>query len=182
MPIADQLYQQYQEIQSYRSIFYFKGRMSQEILGELGSMIKSSWSNESNMRRMFAVFIELAQNILHYSAEKIHDETGRENGVGIIILNEEEDVFRFHSGNLVHTQKANELIEKCKFINSLDKDELRKLYKEKIKGSRPEDSKGAGLGFIDMARKSDRPLGFKLDPIDEEYSFFTLSVCFEKEK
>jgi hypothetical protein len=177
---ADSIFRYYQEVKDFKSIVYFKGQMSQEILGELGSMIKYSWSSESNVKRIFSTFIEIAQNILHYSAEKYKDVDGVSRGVGIIVVNEEATRFCLSSGNLIENRSVQEIKEKFDYVNSLNKDELKKLYKEKIKGERPEESKGAGLGFVDIARKSDSKLYYKIDLVDETHSFLTLSVYFDK--
>lgn len=175
----DSVFQHYKEAKDFKSIVYFKGHISHEILGELGSMIKSSYGSESNIKKMFAVFIEMAQNILHYSAERY---LGNGGGVGIVMLNEEPTKFSLNSGNLIKNSKVEKIKSNIEKINSLNKEELKKLYKERIKEDRPEDSRGAGLGFIDIARKSDGPITFKIDPVDAEHSFLTLSVYFEKDK
>jgi hypothetical protein len=179
---ADSIFKHYQEVKDFKSIVYFKGQMSQDILGELGSMIKYSWSSESNVKRIFATFIEIAQNILHYSAERVQDSDGNSKGIGMIVVNEEKDRFCLSSGNLIHNSTAQILQDKLEYLNSLNKDELKKLYKEQIKSVRPEDSKGAGLGFVDIARKSDSKLYYKVDAVDNQHSFFTLSVYFDKVK
>ncbi|MEM7181701.1 MAG: SiaB family protein kinase, partial [Spirochaetota bacterium] len=175
MSLGDRLYQHYDENQDYQSIVYFKGKLSQEILGELGSMIKSSYSKQSNIKRIFAVFIELAQNILHYSEERVANSDGSDSGVGIVMVNEEDSFFHISSGNLIDNSKIDKLKSKCEQVNSLTGEQLKELYKKRIKQSRPEDSKGAGLGFIDMARKSDSPIEYTIKRIDEQNSFFTLS-------
>ena len=45
------------------------------------------------------------------------------------------------------------LKDKITQVNSLDKDGLKSLYKDVIKGGELSSKGGAGLGFIDMARK-----------------------------
>jgi hypothetical protein len=62
-------------------------------------------------------------------------------------------------------------------INSLDKDGLKSLYKEIIKSSSGlTDKGGAGLGFVDMARKSGQKLVYKFQDIDDQTSFFSLKT------
>lgn len=80
------LFKQYRDTYDYQFIVSFKGRLSQEVLTEFGSMIRTSLSTESKIKKIFAVFIELAQNMLHYSAERKSLEDGRETGVGIIMV------------------------------------------------------------------------------------------------
>jgi hypothetical protein len=39
---------------------------------------------------------------------------------------------------------------------------------------------GAGLGFIDIARKTGNPLEYHFEPIDEKNSFFLLKTSINK--
>lgn len=158
--------------------------VSQEILVDLGSMIKSSLNLQSQkIKKVFAVFIELAQNILHYSVERKVDARGNEGGVGIIQTTEENEIFYVSAGNMVKTSQVEKIKKNCEYVNSLSKDDLKIYYKVKLNKPRPteEGSKGAGVGFIDIARKCDGPLEYKFNKVDEEHTFFTLSVCFKRE-
>ena len=143
-------------------------------------MIKSSLSAETKTNRIFAVFVELAQNILHYSAEKIPNSQGSA-GVGIIILKEKQNLFFLSSGNMVSNESVEKIKAKCEKVNAMNKDQLKAYHQELIRGGRPDGSKGAGLGIVDIARKCDSPIDCVVDHVDEMNSFLTLSVYFKKE-
>jgi hypothetical protein len=64
--------------------------------------------------------------------------------------------------------------ERIDFINSLNKEELKEHYKNARLNSIISDVGGAGLGFIDMARKSGNKLEYKFYAIDSVLSFFVL--------
>jgi len=61
-------------------------------------------------------------------------------------------------------------------INGLDKDGLKELYKEIIKNTTISEKGGAGLGFVDMARKSGGKLQFEFPEMNADYCFFCLKV------
>jgi hypothetical protein len=172
------LYQQYEQMKGSKVLVSLKGALSQDVITEFGTMIKSSLSAETNTRKIFAVFIELAQNILHYSAER---SDNADDGVGIILLREVENLFYLSSGNLVVNDNGNKIHDKCEIVNSKTKEELKALYQQQIKDGRPEGSKGAGLGLIDIARKCDSPIDCIIDKIDDTNSFMTLTVSFKKD-
>ena len=174
------LYNQYLGIKDHKVLVSFKGAVSQDILTEFGTMIKSSLSAETKTNRIFAVFVELAQNILHYSAEKIPNSQGSA-GVGIIILKEKQNLFFLSSGNMVSNESVEKIKAKCEKVNAMNKDQLKAYHQELIRGGRPDGSKGAGLGIVDIARKCDSPIDCVVDHIDEVNSFLTLSVYFKKE-
>lgn len=174
------LYNQYLEIKDHKVLVSFKGAVSQDILTEFGTMIKSSLSAETKTNRIFAVFVELAQNILHYSAEKQPNSHGNA-GVGIIILKEKQNLFFLSSGNMVSNQSVEKIKAKCEKVNGMNKDQLKAYHQELIRGGRPDGSKGAGLGIVDIARKCDSPIDCVVDRVDETNSFLTLSVSFKKD-
>jgi hypothetical protein len=64
----------------------------------------------------------------------------------------------------------------------MDKDQLKKFYQEKIREPLEKESKGAGLGLIEIARKSEvfQPLRYYFTTIDDCSCFFTLSVFVKK--
>ncbi|MCB1141446.1 MAG: hypothetical protein H7A24_14965 [Leptospiraceae bacterium] len=174
------LFQQYQDTKDHKILLSFKGAISQEVVTEFGSMIRSSLSAETNTKKIFAVFIELAQNIVRYSAEQ---ESGPDenSGVGIILLREKKDYFYLSSGNMVVKESVSKIQERCEKVNSMNKDELKAYYQDKIRKPPEAGSKGAGIGLIDIARKSDGPLHFAITDIDSTHSFLTLTVSFKKD-
>jgi hypothetical protein len=84
---------------------------------------------------------------------------------------------------ILQVKKANVqgLHKKLDQINGLDKDGLKELYKEIIKNTTISDKGGAGLGFVDMARKSGGKLEFEFPEMSSEYCFFCLKVNVPRE-
>ena len=50
------------------------------------------------------------------------------------------------------------------------------MSKETLKGETPEGSKGAGVGLIEIARRSSRPIEFDFTDVDSRFSFFALET------
>lgn len=165
-------------------IFSFKGVITEEILADLGEIIKNHISDFKYrplvVKRVFSIFIEVAQNILHHSAEKVTLGPHGERGSGIVMVIESESDFEIVSGNLISNSSSKSIEESCKLINSLDKEGLKKAFRQKIKAPLDEGNKGAGLGLLDIARKSENRVAFKIDRIDDDHSFLLFSVKIEK--
>lgn len=159
----------------------FSGRFSQSIIEELGEALKNYLEEEqrpkNNIFNVFAIFIEQSQNIRNYSASKkdtaAFEKISQSCIVTIGALNETNYIY---SGNLVENKDVEALVKRIEEIKPLDKDELKKLYKEKRKESINVDNGSAGLGLIDIARKASAPLEYSITKIDNEFSFFTLRV------
>jgi len=58
----------------------------------------------------------------------------------------------------------------------MNKDELKQFYKKKRKEEPKSSSKGAGIGFIEMARKSSEPIKFNFEKLTNDSSFFTIEI------
>ena len=57
----------------------------------------------------------------------------------------------------------------------MTKRQLTKLYKQQIREGRLSPKGGAGLGFIDIARKTGQKLIYSFLRVDDENSFFVLT-------
>lgn len=178
------LFEYYNDMIAKNIIFSFKGVITQEILADLGEIIKNHVGDLKYrpmvVKRVFSIFIEVAQNVLHHSAEKISLGTKGERGSGIIMVIEAESEFEIVSGNLITNSSSKKIEESCRLIHSLDKEGLSKAFLQKIKAPLNEGHKGAGLGLLDIARKSENRVNFKIDKVDDQHSFFLFSVKIDK--
>ena len=161
---------------------YYKGPFDEVILSKISQHLRSKFPESPKAsKKLFAIFIELAQNIAFYSAEKYHfDEKERTHGIGTILVKDSVGKITFTCGNLVDNKSVLELINKCEHINSLNYDELRELRKEIRNAPRKENHKGGNIGLVQVALKSENPLTTKAIEIDNDHSFFLLSTEIEK--
>ena len=58
----------------------------------------------------------------------------------------------------------------------MSKDELKALYKEQLRAEPEVGSKGAGLGFTEIARRASKPLEFDFIDLDNNRAFFALKA------
>ena len=58
----------------------------------------------------------------------------------------------------------------------MSKDELKARYKKILRGETPEGSKGAGVGLIDIARRSRHGFEFDFAEMDEGLKYFALKA------
>ncbi len=162
-------------------IFSYKGPISQEILIAVGDTIKTELPAEDIenkiIKRIFAVFIEEAQNVLKHSFDKHYGDKKKETGVGLIGIGKKKNEYFFiFSVNVVQNSQIKKLKAHLDHINSLDKKELKDYYNHQRKTAVLSEKGGAGLGFIDMARKSGQPLEYKFNKIDNDRSFFEILI------
>ena len=123
------------------------------------------------------------QNIIRYSVEKLpppsaHGENP-ENGelrYGILTIGQEGADYVVHAGNLVIASDVPRMQAQLAAIQGMSRDELKAAYKAQLRAGPNENSKGAGIGFIEIARRASKPIEFDLMVIDDEYAFFALKA------
>ncbi len=179
--MLDDLYGVTSDLGNEGIFFCLSGPMSQELLVEIGGAIKNKMlmdeASKSTMSQVFSIIVEMVQNIIFYSDEKLeYEQLGETSScnVGLIAVGEEKDSYFVMSGNMIKNEKVNRLKNRIEKLVAMSKDELKKFYKEQRRAGPDEYSKGAGLGYIEMARKTSRPLGFEFREIDENMSFFSI--------
>ncbi len=166
-------------LQNYGVLISFSGRFSQTIIEELGEAVKKYLETEAtpqnDIYNVFSIFIEQTQNIKNYSMIKSGFPIGeRIANSGIVAIGKSEEGYFVSAGNLIESSDIAVLIARLDEIVAHDKVGLKKLYKEQLKKEIPPGSTGAGLGLIDMARRTSRPLNYSVVCLDDQVSFFTL--------
>lgn len=159
----------------------YKGPIDEKILQVIGYYIEEILGKHPKAgKKVFKIFIELAQNISYYSAEKnIFKDGTKEIGVGMVVIGETSDSYTFLTGNLVKNDDISAVIDKSELINSLNRDELRE-YKRKQRNLPHSIKGGANIGLIQVALTSSNPLNIELSPIDDDHSFFSIAVKIDK--
>ena len=158
----------------------YKGPIDEKILQAIGSYIEGVLAESPKAsRKVFKIFIELAQNISYYSAEKNIMKDNREIGAGMVVISEAENTYSFMTGNMVKNDDIVSIIEKSEMINSLDREELRE-YKRKQRNLPHSRKGGANIGLIQVALTSSHPLDIEVIPIDDDLSFFSIAVKIDK--
>jgi hypothetical protein len=118
--------------------------------------------------------VEALQNIVKHSDELVDGQI--RSHAAIFLIGKESNRYCIMTGNPIRKENVSKLKDALDRINSLDKDGLKDLYKEIIKNTTISDKGGAGLGFVDMARKSGEKLEFEFPEMNTEYCFFCLKV------
>lgn len=177
-----ELYNFYNNIKKEKIIFCYSGPISHITIEGIGSTLRLDLEMEdagmSTSQKIFSVFIEQMQNILNYSEEKIinDSELEKELRIGVLVIGQEDNNFYVYCGNKIYSKDEEKIQRKIDEISGLNQEELKALYKQRRKTEPQEGSKGAGLGLIEMARKSGVPLESSFKKIDEEFSFFSIKV------
>lgn len=165
-------------------IFAFTGAITYNMLSTLSSAVKEDLQKEEGSKAYFNVYsvlVEQFQNIMNYSSKRKAIATTNV-GIGTCLIKQDPqtNALIVCSGNEIKTTHITRVITKLEKINSLDAVELKAYYKEVRKSGVDSHDTGAGLGFLEMAKKSSAQLKYTITPIDENNSYFELDVAIKE--
>ena len=156
-----------------RVIFYYVGYFSQSIIAAMADAVKMGVEHNGaagqTRRKLFSSFVEMAQNIIHYSADALtpEDKTDREMRHGSVCIGVDDDKYFLICANPIKAEVAERLRENLENLRTMTMEEIKIAYKKMLQSDAPEDSKGAGLGLLTMARDASEPLEFDFAPSRE---------------
>jgi hypothetical protein len=168
-------------------IFAYSGYVTESVLGGVGDAVKQKLAIEDadtkTIRSVFSVFVEQMQNIIRYSAEKVppvsassRTKPGLELRYGVLTIGKEGDDYVVNAGNLIDRKDLERIRERLQRVVGMNRAELKNLYKEQLRAPADKNSKGAGLGFTEIARRSTKPIEFDFVEIGNDHNFFALKA------
>jgi hypothetical protein len=159
-------------------IVRFEGIVTQEktksMLTAVELYLDQTAENAGVRRKLIHVMVESLQNIARHS-EKTFEGTSVLY-TSIFLLNRKPHGYTIFSGNPVTSVKVDVMTEALQKINSLDQQGQRKKYLDSIQSPCFMRNGGAGIGLVDMARRSGEKLKFNFQVLSKNYSFFWLMV------
>lgn len=171
------LFDFYKELEHDRLSLIFNGEVTDEITD---GIIRITDYNVNNMeelakmrKRVSFILLECFQNLVRHGKPEKED---RVNPSALFATRLVDGSNYVSSINLIDVAEIDRLKEKLMMVNSLEKDKLKALYLEVLNNTEISTKGGAGLGLIEIARRTGRPLGFDFESLDENLSNFYLSI------
>ena len=163
-----------------KTILSYKGPFYIELISVFGTNIRNFDDIYGNARKkLFKIFIELSQNVSNYS-ENFHMVNNVQRiGIGELFLKEQDTAYSFTTINQVKKTDAEILAERCEIANASDQMKLRELKREQRLNS-PGEKFGARIGLIQAVMLSRNQLEYKIENINENFSYFSLTVKIDK--
>jgi len=123
---------------------------------------------------LFTIFIEMTQNIMNYS--KSPDPSSLEIvPSGLMIVSRDNENYYLTSQNIVDLKDKEKLIQKLEEIQTYDRAELKKRYRELRKSGANTHAKGGGIGFYEIAKRCNG-IQYDFTQINEKRFYFQFHV------
>lgn len=164
-------------------VYVYRGLFSQVITDSIIALtennLDSTGESTKLKKRVFSIMVECLQNITrHQFIDGREDLTADQSGM-FVICNKDKS-YQMTSGNVVNKDAIPHLTKLLEKVNSLDKDELKQYYKQVLEDGSISSKGGAGLGLIEMARKSGNKLFYTFEEIDELISYFYMNTSISQ--
>ncbi len=174
----DFVYDFYKGMKEHEITLAYEGEINHQIMKTFTSLAEGNMSknDESEMlqKKVYHVMVECLQNISKHAVHP-EDETDLEYNRGIFLISRNNKVYNVTTGNVIKKERTSYLTELLDHVNSLNKEELNVLYKKQLREGHLSEKGGAGLGFIDIRRKTGEELLFKFLPLSDTHAFFLLT-------
>ena len=169
----------------YSPIIDYPGEIHGPIIAELLDDLDFKCINldipEVKRKKLFNIAVEMFQNLYHYTRDlSIAGESDAELRKINLVFFTEADYYCIRTQNIIRASDKPLLQQKIDRVNSLDDAALKAYFKEILNNHSFSLKGGAGLGFIDMKKRSGRELEYNFDSISDELLKYTLCVKIKK--
>lgn len=157
----------------YDMTYVYNGAFSENLSDGILSLAEANMDEASESskvkKKVYFIMVESLQNITrHQDGKKI-----THNGIpSFFLIRRKANDYLITSGNSIENDKIDKLKGLLEKVNSLDKDSLKDLQREVLSEGELSEKGGAGLGLIEIARKSGNKLYYDFDKVNNDHSFF----------
>ena len=157
----------------------YEGEINQSLTKILAALtekkIEGDNEDASISRKVYHVMIECLQNV---SKHADNDESSLNDG--ILMISEDDEKYAVTSGNIVSVINCDKITTTLDSINLLTKEEIKAAYMRQMKEGNLSEKGGAGLGFLDIAKKTGNKFLYHVEKINDEKCFFLLRTEISK--
>ncbi len=159
------------------------GKFNHNIIKMFSSMaeedMKTGAIDLGTKRRVYHTMVEILQNMNRHSDE-IADAS--HVGRGLFMIGKKASNYFIITSNRIKNSNIKSLKDSIEIINNSTLEQLNDLYTNQLRFGKITEKGGAGLGLLDIARKTNKSLQYNFIPINKFYSYFILKVVIDRRK
>lgn len=162
-----------------RLMFAYRGVVTNENSVPLLMLLEKEMEHSDfgfvGRKRLFMFVLESLQNVSRHSNGQEHAE------MSLVVYSKIRGGYTVTTGNVILSRNEENLKQRLDEINNLKQGEIRTVYRKMLGNSEFSSKGGAGLGLIEMAKKTGNKLDYDFVGIDDEHSYFILSKTVDSE-
>jgi PAS domain S-box-containing protein len=163
-----------------KEITKYEGLITQAVLANCLDSIEVQVSDMNTLSKLSVIVIEYCQNIINYGKNEELDnyEINSIGEIDVRYINDKN--YELISINTVSLEDKQKIKPKLQEIQSLDKQALKKRYRELRKSGQNTHEKGGGIGMYEIAKISDS-VEYEFTPINKDkYTFMMKVIVLDK--
>ncbi|MCQ2976050.1 MAG: SiaB family protein kinase [Bacteroidales bacterium] len=171
------IYDQFVDVEKDDFQYIYRGEITPILIMNVLDFAKSNLAkavDTKNLKnRIYYIMGEGLQNITRH---QVDNSKGNIDDSAIVFIHKKMNKYYIVTGNLMRRSEENSLKEKIDYINKLSPEELNEYCRDIRLVPGFNERGGGSLGLIEMAKRSGNKLSYLMVPINEEKSYFYLSI------
>ncbi|XOV91690.1 MAG: SiaB family protein kinase [Bacteroidota bacterium] len=171
---------QYQNIHDNNIILMYKGILTFDLLSAIiGSVERRITEFETERRiqkKFYSILTECIQNVYYHLEEAEVKDASIDSESVLILISAKPKYYSIKTCNNIPVANVKSLSDKIDQINGVTKEELKELYREVLSNEEFSSKNTAGIGLMEIARKTDYKLEYNFEKINDEYSYFNFEI------
>jgi len=159
--------------------YIYRGEFDSKITDGILSLAEVNLSDQKDTvkvrKRVFFILVEGLQNITRHQ-DQVEEVEADEYNEGFLAIQRKENEYVITTGNLIKREDLEQLKTSLDIVNSLSKQELKDYYRQILDNNTFSQKGGAGLGLIEIARKSGNKLAYDFQNISATHSYFYMQT------
>jgi hypothetical protein len=171
----------YNNLEKDHLSFLFQGSYNDDMTEGILELTEYNLENFEGLTKMKKkisfLIVECFQNIVR------HGQVGKEYVIpeGVFIIRNRGNINYISSINYIDNKVVEPLKKSLDNIKSLSKEDLKAYYLKTLVELPLSEKGGAGLGLIELARKSSMPLSYEFEKVDDNLTIFYFLVRMEND-
>lgn len=177
----------FQEFADDNLALLYDGSINDDITDKIIALSEYNITNykelKKSKKRVSFLMAECFQNIIRHG-EKMNVDEIRIGEPGFFLTRNFQNAFFITSGNIIKNDKIHHLKNQLDQLNKLTREEIKNLFRDVLENGELSNKGGAGLGLIDMARRSGQKFDYIFKDYNENLSLFynqLILKAFEEE-
>ena len=160
-----------------KTIFTYSGKFNKSItdnlITQLDEFLNGSSLATKVRKKIFNISIEVLQNLYHYLESK---ESIGDLGHGAFSVTSEDESVQIVSANFIALEEVNSLKSRIDIVNTLGEESIANFYRGVLEIGGVSSKGGAGLGLIDIRKKSGNDIEYLFSNINDTCAVYILKI------
>lgn len=166
----------YDELTTNGIYIVYIGKFTQKITSMFSTMLEEELDKNSEdkktRKRVYHAMVETMQNIQRHAEEYSSDVFSN----GLFMIGKKEKIYYIITSNKISVMSKDKVSKAIDKVNECSREELNCMYKKQLKDGKIGEHGGAGLGLIDIARKTENKIEYLFLPINISEEYFVLKA------